>query len=109
MRQDQDSRVGRLVLNLARHGGMAQRLKWAGQRHVLPRFRACVESRNEALRAAEACLVSRNQAMYNDLGLLRNKLTKYTDILQEYFLPPDQLAAFVAEARDVLRDTTPNC
>ncbi len=103
LRQSQDSRVGRLVLNLARHGGVAQRIKWAGERTVLPRFRSCVESRNEALRAAEACLVSRNQAMYNDLGLLRNKLTKYTDILQEYFLPPDQLAAFVAEARDVLR------
>ena len=104
LRQDQDSRVARLVLNLARHGGVAQRIKWAGERKVLPRFRSCVESRNEALRAAEACLVSRNQAMYNDLGLLRNKLTKYTDILQEYFLPPDQLAAFLAEAREVLRD-----
>jgi len=104
LRQAQDSRVGRLALNLARRGGVAQRIKWAGERHVLPRFRPCKESRNEALRGAEACLVSRNQAMYNDLGLLRNKLTKYTDILQEYFVPPDQLAAFVAEARDVLRD-----
>ena len=103
LRQNQDSRVGRLVLNLARHGGVAQRLKWAGQRHVLPRFRDCAESRNEALRAAEACFVSRNQAMYNDLGLLRNKLTHYTDILQEYFVPPRQLSAFVAEAREVLR------
>ena len=104
LRADQDSRVGRLMLNLARHGGMGQRLKWAGQRKVLPRFRSCVESRNEALRAAESCLISRNQAMYNDLGLVRNKLAKYTDILQEYFLPPDQLASFVAEARDVLRE-----
>ena len=41
--------------------------------------------------------------MYNDLGLLRNKLTQYTDILQEYFVPPGQLSAFVAEAREVLR------
>jgi len=104
LRQEQDSRIGRLVLNLARHGRVAQRLKWAGQRHLLPRFRTCVESRNEALRAAEACLVSRNQAMYNDLGLLRNKLTQYTDILQEYFLPSDQLAAFIAETRDRLRE-----
>jgi len=103
LRQDQDSRIGRLVLNLARHGGLTQRVKWAAERHVLPRFRSCVQPRNEALRAGEACLVSRNQAMYNDLGLLRNRLTEYTDILQEYFLPPSRLPAFIAEARDVLR------
>ena len=103
LRQDQDSRIGRLVLNLARHGGLAQRAKWAAERHVLPRFRTCAQPRNEALRAGEACLVSRNQAMYNDLGLLRNRLTQYTDILHEYFLAPSQLAAFIAESRDVLR------
>ena len=103
LRATQNSRVGRLVLNLARHGGLAQRAKWAGQRHVLPRFRACVQSRNEALRAGEACLVSRNQAMYNDLGLLRNRLTEFTDILHEYFLPHDELAAFLDDARGVLR------
>ena len=104
LRATQNSRVGRLVLNLARHGGVAQRAKWAGQRYALPRFRACVQSRNEALRAGEACLVSRNQAMYNDLGLLRNRLTEYTDILHEYFLPHDELEAFLAEARGVLRE-----
>ena len=49
-------------------------LKWAGQRDLLPRVRQCQVPRNEALRAAEACLVSRNQAMYNDLALLRHKL-----------------------------------
>lgn len=102
LRQSQDSRVARLVLNLARHGGTGQRVKWAAQRHLLPRFRACRQSRNEALRDAEACLVSRNQAMYNDLGLLRHKLDRYTDILQEYFLPRDRLVPFIDEARALL-------
>jgi FAD/FMN-containing dehydrogenase len=101
---DQNSRVGRLVLNLARHGGVWQRMRWAGQRHVLPHFRRCTQSRNEALPAAEACLVSRNQAMYNGLGLLDNKLPQFTDVLQEYFLPPDQLAPFLAEAAVQLRE-----
>jgi FAD/FMN-containing dehydrogenase len=64
--------------------------------------RRCHEPRNEALRAAETCLVSRNQAMYNDLGLLRNNMTRYTDVLQEYFLPPEQLPAFLAAARTSL-------
>lgn len=102
LREDQDSGAARLVLNLARHGGLGQRLKWASQKHLLPHVRACHESRNEALRAAEACLVSRNQAMYNGLGLLRHRLPHFTDVLQEYFLPPDQLVPFLREARESL-------
>jgi FAD/FMN-containing dehydrogenase len=103
LRSEQDSRFGRLILNLARHGGMAQRAKWALQRDLLPHVRQCHEPRNEALRAAESCLVSRNQAMRNDLGLLRNNMTRHTDVLQEYFLPPEQLPAFLAAARTSLR------
>ena len=63
------------------------------------RLRRCETSRNAALRAAEACLVSRNQGLYNSLGLLDNDLAQFTDVLHEYFLPPDELAAFLAEAR----------
>ncbi len=100
LRAEQDSRVGRLVLNLARTGDLGSRTKWAAQQHLLPRLRRCV--RNDALTDAEACLVTRNQAMYNDLGLLNNRLEQYTDVLQEYFLPPDQLAAFLADAAEVL-------
>lgn len=99
LKAGQDSRVARFLLNLARHGGLGQRIKWAAQEHVLPRFRSCHEPRNEGLRAAEACFVSRNQAMYNDLGLLRHRLTRYTDVLQEYFLPHEQLVPFLALAR----------
>ncbi len=103
LRSEQDSRFGRLILNLARHGGLAQRTKWTLQRNLLPHVRPCHEPRNEALRAAESCLVSRNQAMHNDLGLLRNNMTRYTDVLQEYFLPPEQLPSFLATARTSLR------
>ena len=103
LRAEQDSRVGRLVLNMARTGELGSDLKWAAQQHILPHVRSCVRSRNHALTDAEACLVTRNQAMYNDLGLLKNRLDQYTDILQEYFLPPDQLAAFLTDAAHVLR------
>ena len=103
LRGDQDSRVARLVLNVARTGGVGQRIKWAAQRDLLPRLRRCETSRNAALRAAEACLVSRNQGLYNGLGLLDNDLTHYTDVLHEYFLPPEELAAFLADARTELR------
>ncbi|HEV2796929.1 MAG TPA: hypothetical protein VGV65_04860, partial [Nocardioides sp.] len=86
-----------------RHGGVAQRAKWAAQRHLLPRLRTCETSRNAALVAAEACLVSRNQGLYNSLRLLDNELTQYTDVLHEYFLPPEDLAGFLAAARKELR------
>ena len=101
--EDPDSRVARLVLNVARHGGMGQRVKWASQRHLLPHLRRCETSRNAALAAAEACLVSRNQGLYNGLRLLDNDLTTYTDVLHEYFLPPEELAGFLAAAKAELQ------
>ena len=55
------------------------------------------------MKDGEACLVSRNQAMYNGLGLLRNRLTSYTDVLQEYFLPHDRLVPFLRDARESLQ------
>ncbi len=95
-------RFGRLVLNLARTGDLGQGIKWNAQRDLLPQVRGCTQSRNEALRQAEACLVGRNQAMFESLGLLNNRLTQYTDILHEYFLPPDQLVPFLADLREQL-------
>jgi FAD/FMN-containing dehydrogenase len=97
-------RSSRFMLNLSKTGRVGQWLKWAGQKHVLPHFRPCREPRNDALAESEACLISRNQALYTSLTALRNKIPNDTDILQEYFLPRDQAVAFIATARDVLRD-----
>ena len=97
-------RTSRFVLNLAKTGRVGQWAKWAGQKHILPRFRPCLEQRSDAIAQSEACLVSRNQALYTSLDALRNQIPHDTDILQEYFLPRDRTVAFVAEARQVLRD-----
>lgn len=104
LKDTQDSRPGRLALNLSRHGGAFQEARWAAQKHVLPALRPCARSRNEALREAEACLVARNQAMYNGLGLLNHKLPDRTDVLHEYFVEPDRLGEFLQAAAPVLRD-----
>ena len=96
-------RLGRLVLNLARTGSVGQRMKWNLQRDLLPHLRACRTARNQALRDAEACMVGRNQVMYESLDLLRNRLAQYTDVLHEYFLPPDQLGPFLDDLRVELR------
>lgn len=102
LRSRDSDRFGRLVLNLARTGGLGQRAKWRLQRDLLPHVRSCRTARNEALRAAEACMVARNQAMYESLGLLRHRLPQHTDVLHEYFLPHDQLVPFLAELRGEL-------
>jgi FAD/FMN-containing dehydrogenase len=102
LEQRRSDRVGRLVLNLARTGRLGQRLKWTAQRDLLPHVRGCTRARNEALRDAEACLVGRNQAMFESLGLLGNRLPRYTDVLQEYFLPHDRLVPFLDELRTQL-------
>ncbi|MGC5583880.1 FAD-binding oxidoreductase [Ornithinimicrobium sp. W1665] len=99
LRERASDRTSRLVFNLARTGDLGQRVKWGAQKHVLPRVRGCLESRNEALREMEACMVARNQAMYESLGFLRNRLPQYTDVLHEYFLPHEQIVPFLDELR----------
>ncbi|WP_298134697.1 FAD-binding oxidoreductase [Micropruina sp.] len=103
--QEPDSPPARFLFNLARHRGPAQWLKWTLQRDLMPRLRQCGTSRNEALRAAEACLVSRSQAMYSDLKLLRHTIPQYTDILHEYFLPRDALVPFLRDTAAALQDS----
>lgn len=97
-------RGGRFMLNLAKTGTVGERLKWYGQKHVLPLFRQCYQPRNEALREPEACLVSRNQALSESLRLLKNKLPGDTDILQEYFVPRGEILPFLDSMAAVLGD-----
>ena len=104
LRHEPDSPPARFLFNLSRHGGVAQWLKWTLQRDLLPRVRQCDTSRNEALRAAEACLVARNQAMYSDLTLLRHKIPQYTDILHEYFVPREALVPFLEQTAAAVQD-----
>jgi FAD/FMN-containing dehydrogenase len=105
LRETEYVRGGRFMLNLAKTGAWGERLKWFGQKHILPRFRDCYVSRNEALREPEACLVSRNQALNESLDVLKNKLPDDIDILQEYFVPRQQILPFLDSMREVLQDS----
>ena len=97
-------RGGRFMLNLAKAGAWGERFKWFGQKHILPLFRQCYVPRNEALRESEACLASRNQALYQSLNVLKNKLPDDIDILQEYFVPRQEILPFLDSMRRVLQD-----
>lgn len=99
LKERASDRASRFVFNLARTGDLGQRVKWGAQKGLLPHVRGCMRSRNESLREAEACMVGRNQAMFESLSFLTHRLPQYTDVLHEYFLPPDQIVPFLDELR----------
>ena len=69
---------------------------------------SCSISRNVAQGSGEACLVSRNEPMHDSVPYLRNSLKKETDILHEYFIPRDNLSAFVDDMRSLMREHNTN-
>ena len=96
-------KLRRLVFNLSKHGSLAMRLKWFAEKRIEPMLESCTVSRNQALGEGEACLVSRNDPMHDSVPYLRNNLSNETDILHEYFIPRDQLVAFVDGLREIVR------
>lgn len=93
----------RLILNLAKYGGLFQRLKWFAESNLEPEFEACTVPRTAAMAEGEACLVSRNDPMHDSVPYLFNDLAGETDILHEYFVPRENFGAFLDAAREVLR------
>lgn len=91
--------LSRFVINFSKTGGFGRWLRWMLEKHVEPHLHTCL-SRNQAMSQPDACLVSRNEEMYDDMAYLKNRL-RDTDILQEYFVPYDRMPEFV----DGLRDT----
>jgi FAD/FMN-containing dehydrogenase len=90
----------RLVINFSKTGGLGRRVRWNLEKSLQPRIQSCI-SRNQAMNQKEPCLVTRNQEMYDAMGYLKNRLQD-TDILQEYFLPPDKMPAFVDGLREIV-------
>ena len=92
----------RLILNLAKHGGVFQRFKWVAESRLEHEFEACTVPRSAAMAEGEACLVSRNDPMHDSVPYLFNDLQDETDVLHEYFMPRGAYDAFIGEARVVL-------
>ena len=100
----------RFVINFAKTGPLAARIKWWTEKNIEPRMESCTVqvSRNQALKEGEACLVSRNEPMHDSVSYLKNSLKGETDILQEYFIPRDQFIPFVDGLRTVVRSRDVN-
>lgn len=95
-------KLKRLVMNLAKQGGLFQSLKWYMEKNLEPKFESCTVPRTAAMGKGEACLVSRNNPMHDSVPYLFNDLPGETDILHEYFIPRGEYNAFIAGAREIM-------
>jgi FAD/FMN-containing dehydrogenase len=94
--------VKRIIMNLAKNGGLFQELKWFTEKRLEPEFESCTVPRTAAMAEGEACWVSRNDPMHDSVPYLFNDLPGDTDILHEYFIPRAAYNDFIAGAREVL-------
>jgi FAD/FMN-containing dehydrogenase len=98
--------LDRLIINLSKIGGLGRWTRWTLEKYAEPHLHECV-TRNQAMNQKEACLVSRNEEMYDDMAYLKNRL-RDTDILQEYFVPYERMPEFVDGLRDVVQGNHAN-
>lgn len=106
LQPDTLSSLNRFVINLSKTGDFGRWIRWQLEKHVENKFHTCV-SRNEAMSPNEVCTVVRNQEMYDSMKYLKNKLPD-TDILQEYFIPPEKMVEFVDGLREVVQKNNAN-
>lgn len=88
--------IRRFVFNASKLGGPAMRLKWWAEKYIEPWLESCPAGESDG------CLVSRNDPMHDSVPYLTNRLSGETDILQEYFVPPDKLVPFIDGLRRVI-------
>jgi FAD/FMN-containing dehydrogenase len=98
--------LDRLIINFSKTGGLGRWTRWTLEKYAEPYLHDCV-ARNHAMNQKEACLVSRNEEMYDDMAYLKNRL-RDTDILQEYFIPYDRMPEFVDGLREVVQRNRAN-
>ncbi len=98
--------LSRLVINFSKTGSFGRWVRWVLEKNIEPLAHSCV-TRNEAMSPNEVCDVSRNQEMYDSMGYLKNVLSD-TDILQEYFIPQDQMVSFVDQLRSTVQKNNAN-
>ena len=82
-------KLTRFVFNLGRKSYVGREIKWWAEKYIQPLLQTFPESRD--------------QIMYRSYGYLKNNLQNNTDVLQEYFLPKEQILAFIQGLGDILQ------
>lgn len=79
----------RFVFNLDRKSYVGREIKWWAEKYIQPLLQTFPQSRN--------------QIMYHSYAYLKNNLHNNTDVLQEYFLPKEQILDFIQGLGDILQ------
>lgn len=82
----------RFVFNLGRKSYVGREIKWWAEKYIQPFL--------------ETFPQSRNQIMHRSYAYLKNNLQHNTDVLQEFFLPKDQILAFIQGLGNILQKHT---
>jgi FAD/FMN-containing dehydrogenase len=98
----------RFVLNFSKLGSLPKRIKWFAEKYVEPWMEPCSVTRSQAMGGGTARLISRNEAMHDSGNYLKNKSQGDTNILHEYFIPRDQVIAFIDKLRQIVMAHTIN-
>lgn len=108
IKTDQHDWLQRLVINFSKTGSLGRWVRWTLEKYADSSVLHTCVSRNQAMSQKEViCNVSRNQEMYDAMGYLQNRLPD-TDILQEYFIPPDKMSEFVDGLRSTVQKNGAN-
>ena len=79
----------RFFFNLGRKSYVGREIKWWAEKYIQPLLQRFPQSRD--------------QILYNSYAYLKNNLRNNTDVLQEYFLPQEQILAFIQGLGDILQ------
>src|SRR5947209_6227035 len=82
-------KLTRFVFNLGRKSYVGREIKWWAEKNIQPLLQRFPQSRD--------------QIMYRSYAYLKNNLRNNTDVLQEYFLPKEQILAFIQGLGDILQ------
>lgn len=91
---DQNVGLKKFIFGLSRHADWGKKVRWHMQTSLS--------------HLVEPPLITRNNLDKQDLSFLRYVSRKDTDILQEYFVPRDQLTAFVDTLRETVAESNAN-